>query len=105
MNEKHARTDEFEKATDSFLLFSRASFSKNSKQKKSALSSRSSSLQLYARASSSKKVTRASRRTPFVATVPNRARAREHFFCIDAISGLLLDRRYNRELEGKELIF
>jgi hypothetical protein len=39
---------------------------------------------------------------PFVAVVPNRARAREHFFCIDAISGLLLDRRYNRELEGKE---
>jgi len=30
---------------------------------------------------------------PFVAVVPNRARAREHFFCIDAISGLLLDRR------------
>jgi len=39
---------------------------------------------------------RASRRTPSSLSSQT-ARAREHFFCIDAISGLLLDRRYNRE--------
>lgn len=73
---KHTRTDEFEKATDSFLL-SRIIFKKfQTKKERTLITLIASTLR---ESVVEKSNARASRRIPFVATVPNRARERAFF--------------------------